>query len=189
MEWSAKTLPLSTSIWFNDGVRRLVRFWASLSKNSCRRVMTANTRLMRFHDSITPSTKKNYFVTGMSPIMPNCAFSGANTIMSCRSTFTTGQTTSSNHCMERIPVAHEIPDGHVILHDDTSGQFSVRSQVPDWNDQWYSLSFGDETSFPRFECRDWERHLLPCKRFLAVFSRLRNGVLSVFLKTIGTLLS
>ncbi|KAI2647096.1 Immunoglobulin A1 protease [Labeo rohita] len=55
----------------------------------------------------------------------------------------------------------------VTVHGD--GVFSVKSQTADY----HKMCFGSHTTMPSCTCEDWQRNLLPCKHFCAVFSMVQ----------------
>lgn len=79
-----------------------------------------------------------------------------------------------DHCIDRMKLAAEIEKECIQMTDEEQGSFKVKSLDPDNQGRWYDLSFGDDETLPHCECTDWEKHRLPCKHFLAVFSNFKG---------------
>ncbi|XP_073678281.1 uncharacterized protein [Garra rufa] len=73
-----------------------------------------------------------------------------------------------DHIMDRHLQAMSYQREDVIMHGD--GAFSVKSQTADY----YKIYFGSHTTMPSCTCEDWQRNLLPCKHFCAVFSMVQG---------------
>ena len=71
----------------------------------------------------------------------------------------------TKHCVDRLSSAN------TIKRKDISGSdrdlFLVNSSVQDVK---YTVSLGDDISFPNCTCEDWRKTLMPCKHMLAVIS-------------------
>lgn len=46
-------------------------------------------------------------------------------------------------------------------------KFHVQSST---SNRWYLVSFGDDSHLPSCECREFQRKMLPCKHFIAIFN-------------------
>ncbi|KAL0159461.1 hypothetical protein M9458_043186, partial [Cirrhinus mrigala] len=68
-----------------------------------------------------------------------------------------------DHIMDRHLQAMSYRREDVTVHRD--GVFSVKSQTADY----HKICFGSHTTMPSCTCEDWQRNLLPCKHFCAVF--------------------
>lgn len=73
------------------------------------------------------------------------------------------------HCMHRLHAAIlSFSSSDVIKKDNYL--FRVKSAASDHNQvDWYEVQLGSSNCFPKCECRDYEKHYLPCKHFFAVF--------------------
>ncbi|XP_078600554.1 uncharacterized protein LOC144875486 [Branchiostoma floridae x Branchiostoma japonicum] len=72
------------------------------------------------------------------------------------------------HMKARLEEAKDYTANDVIeLDHDT---FSVKSQSEP--SKYHTVYFGDDEDMPCCTCRDWARHLLPCKHFFAIFQQV-----------------
>ena len=79
-----------------------------------------------------------------------------------------------DHCLERLCSSADIEKRCIQVTDEERGLFKVKSQDPNTQSFWYSLTFGDTATMPHCECADWEKNRLPCKHFLAVFRLFKD---------------
>lgn len=73
-----------------------------------------------------------------------------------------------DHIMDRHLQAMSYSQEDVTVHGD--GVFSVKSPTA----EYHKICFGSHTTMPSCTCEDWQRNLLPCKHFCAVFCMVQE---------------